>query len=193
MSTYYDVIIIGSGAGGGTLFHALAPTGKRILLLERGSYVPREKANWSTSAVNLEKVVRATPIGSGITSPKQMEGAVLSLGKKIKVESSEANLFEITASYGDGGNSDAANAKIAQAVTQKLIDIFREENLSGNRGEMSTSLAFLDQQIADREKDLAAADQKRLAFEAQNPSLAGGAAADRVSWALAALARDTSL
>jgi choline dehydrogenase-like flavoprotein len=50
----YDVIIIGSGAGGGTLFHALAPTGKRILLLERGGYVPREKDNWSTRAVNLE-------------------------------------------------------------------------------------------------------------------------------------------
>ena len=54
MSTHYDVIIIGSGAGGGTLFHALAPTGKRILLLERGGYVPREKDNWSTRAVNLE-------------------------------------------------------------------------------------------------------------------------------------------
>src|SRR5262245_19162806 len=54
MSTHYDVIIIGSGAGGGTLFHALASTGKRILLLERGGYVPREKANWSTRAVNLE-------------------------------------------------------------------------------------------------------------------------------------------
>ena len=54
MATHYDVIIIGSGAGGGTLFHALAPTGKRILLLERGDYVPREKANWSTRAVNLE-------------------------------------------------------------------------------------------------------------------------------------------
>ncbi|HEU4370334.1 MAG TPA: GMC family oxidoreductase [Methylomirabilota bacterium] len=54
MTTHYDVIIIGSGAGGGTLFHALAPTGKRILLLERGDYVPREKDNWSTKAVNLE-------------------------------------------------------------------------------------------------------------------------------------------
>jgi len=54
MSTHYDVIIIGSGAGGGTLFHALAPTGKRILLLERGGYVPREKDNWSTKAVNLD-------------------------------------------------------------------------------------------------------------------------------------------
>jgi choline dehydrogenase-like flavoprotein len=47
----YDVIIIGTGAGGGTLAHALAPTGKRILLLERGDYLPREKANWDPGAV----------------------------------------------------------------------------------------------------------------------------------------------
>ncbi|HYS94461.1 MAG TPA: GMC family oxidoreductase [Candidatus Acidoferrales bacterium] len=54
MSTDYDVIIIGTGAGGGTLLHALAPTGKRILVLERGGFVPREKENWDTKAVNLE-------------------------------------------------------------------------------------------------------------------------------------------
>jgi len=48
------VIIIGTGAGGGTLAYALAATGKRILLLERGDYVPREKANWNPRAVNLE-------------------------------------------------------------------------------------------------------------------------------------------
>ena len=54
MSTHYDVAIIGTGAGGGTLLSALAPSGKRILVLERGDYVPREKANWSTRAVNLE-------------------------------------------------------------------------------------------------------------------------------------------
>jgi choline dehydrogenase-like flavoprotein len=54
MTGHFDVIIIGSGAGGGTLFHALAPSGKRLLLLERGEYVPREKDNWSTRAVNLE-------------------------------------------------------------------------------------------------------------------------------------------
>jgi choline dehydrogenase-like flavoprotein len=51
---HYDVIIIGTGAGGGTLAHALAPTGKRILLLERGDYVRREKANWDPRQVNLE-------------------------------------------------------------------------------------------------------------------------------------------
>ncbi|HXJ35429.1 MAG TPA: GMC family oxidoreductase [Candidatus Eisenbacteria bacterium] len=50
----YDVIIIGSGAGGGTLAHRLAPTGKRILILERGDYVPRERENWDSHAVVAE-------------------------------------------------------------------------------------------------------------------------------------------
>jgi len=49
--TRYDVIIIGSGAGGGTLAYRLAPSGKRILVLERGDYVPREADNWSSRAV----------------------------------------------------------------------------------------------------------------------------------------------
>jgi choline dehydrogenase-like flavoprotein len=47
----YDVIIIGSGAGGGTLARHLAPSGKRILLLERGDWLPREPGNWSTTDV----------------------------------------------------------------------------------------------------------------------------------------------
>ena len=46
MDNHYDVIIIGTGAGGGTLAYHLAPSGKRILLLERGGYLPREKDNW---------------------------------------------------------------------------------------------------------------------------------------------------
>ena len=51
---HYDIIIIVTGAGGGTLVHKLAPSGKKILLLERGGYVPREKDNWEPRAVNLE-------------------------------------------------------------------------------------------------------------------------------------------
>ena len=47
----FDVIIIGSGAGGGTIAHALAPTGARILILERGDFVPQEEENWSADAV----------------------------------------------------------------------------------------------------------------------------------------------
>lgn len=50
----YDVIIIGTGAGGGTLAYALASSGKRILLLERGDFLPREKGNWDSRTVFVE-------------------------------------------------------------------------------------------------------------------------------------------
>ena len=51
MGNAYDVIIIGTGAGGGTLALDLAPLGKSILLLERGGWLPREKENWSAESV----------------------------------------------------------------------------------------------------------------------------------------------
>ena len=51
---HYDVIIIGTGAGGGTLAHKLAPSGRRILLLERGGYLPREPENWDSREVFLK-------------------------------------------------------------------------------------------------------------------------------------------
>jgi choline dehydrogenase-like flavoprotein len=57
--TRYDVIIIGTGAGGGTLLHKLAPSGKRILVLERGGFIPREKDNWSSRAAVLEEKYHA--------------------------------------------------------------------------------------------------------------------------------------
>ena len=47
----FDIIIIGTGAGGGTLAYKLAPTGKRILILERGDFLPKEKENWDPVAV----------------------------------------------------------------------------------------------------------------------------------------------
>ena len=54
MSTHYDTIIIGTGAGGGTLALHLAQAGKNILILERGPFMPQEKLNWDTSAVFLD-------------------------------------------------------------------------------------------------------------------------------------------
>jgi len=51
MAEHYDIIIIGTGAGGGTLAHRLAPSGKKILVLERGQFLPREKANWDAVEV----------------------------------------------------------------------------------------------------------------------------------------------
>ena len=44
---YYDVIIVGTGAGGGTLAYKLASTGKKILILDRGDFMPLEEQNRS--------------------------------------------------------------------------------------------------------------------------------------------------
>jgi choline dehydrogenase-like flavoprotein len=52
--THYDVIVIGSGAGGGTLVNHLAPSGKQILLLERGGWLAREPQNWLAGPVFID-------------------------------------------------------------------------------------------------------------------------------------------
>ena len=51
MDERFDVIIIGSGAGGGTLARQLAPSGKNILILERGDWLKREAQNWDATQV----------------------------------------------------------------------------------------------------------------------------------------------
>lgn len=60
MSTdnHYDFIIIGTGAGGGKLAWKLASSGKRILVIERGGYVPREKDNWNPIAGSRRMISR---------------------------------------------------------------------------------------------------------------------------------------
>jgi polysaccharide chain length determinant protein (PEP-CTERM system associated) len=129
------------------------------------------------SAVNLEKVIRSTKLGETVQNQRDMEGAIGGLTEKIAVKSEEGNLFELTATIGRGDLSDAENAKLSQDVVQKLIDIFREENIAGNRGEVANTIVFLDQQLEDRKRELEAAEQRRLAFEAANPDLVGGAGA----------------
>jgi choline dehydrogenase-like flavoprotein len=48
---HFDIIIIGTGAGGGTILHKLKDSGKKILVLERGTFMPQEKENWQTDEI----------------------------------------------------------------------------------------------------------------------------------------------
>ncbi len=130
-----------------------------------------------TSSVNLEKVIRSTRLGNGVTNQREMEAAIAELTKNVSVKSQEDNLFELSATIGHGDLSDSQNAELARDVVQKLIDIFREENIAGNRGEVAETLVFLDQQLNDRKRELEVAEQRRLAFEAQNPEMVGGSLA----------------
>ena len=57
---HFDIVIIGSGVGGGTMARALAPTGARILVTERGDFIPSEPQNWDPAAVWKDLRYRST-------------------------------------------------------------------------------------------------------------------------------------
>jgi choline dehydrogenase-like flavoprotein len=63
MAIEYDPVIIGTGAGGGTLALQLAHAGKKILILERGPFMPQEKLNWDTSALFLDNRYHTKRLG----------------------------------------------------------------------------------------------------------------------------------
>src|SRR3546814_12582556 len=83
------------------------------------------------------------------------------LQENIKIVAQRDNLFKITATSSDTGMFDPANAKMATAVVQKLIDIFVEENMEGHRPETQQPLIFLDATLARGSKPLPAADSTR--------------------------------
>ena len=144
-----------------------------------------------TSSVNLQKVVRGTDIAQSVSSDRDVADRVAALQKAITITSAQDNLFEISAKIANAGNSDAANAKLARQVVQKLIDIFVEDNLSNNRDSSSQSLQFLDQQLTLRQQQLQEAEAKRADFQSQFlGSLPGtGSLDDRMSAARTQLAQ----
>ena len=144
-----------------------------------------------TSAVNLQKVVRGTDIGTTVSSDRDVADRVAALQKAIKITSTQDNLFEVSATIANASASDAANAKLARQVVQKLIDIFVEDNLSNNRDSSSQSLQFLDQQLTVRQQQLQEAEAKRADFQSQFlGSLPGtGTLDDRMSAARTQLAQ----
>jgi polysaccharide chain length determinant protein (PEP-CTERM system associated) len=136
-----------------------------------------------TSTVNLEKVVRGTNLSLQAGSDADVAALVEKLRKGIEIKAQQDNLFQITARSTSGGASDAENAKLAKAIVQKLIDIFVEDNLAGNRDETSQTMRFLDEELARRQKQLQEVEQRRVVFEQKYMgSLPGvGSVSDRLS------------
>lgn len=126
------------------------------------------------SNVNLEKVIKGTKLGEGITDRGRMNSAVADLSQKVSVRSEEENLFQISATVGRSDLSDAENAVLARNVVQKLLDIFREEHIAGSRVGVNRALTKIEEQLDERKAELEEAEARRLEFEAQYPDLVGG-------------------
>lgn len=84
-SERYDVIVIGSGPGGGTMTSELAKTGKRILLLERGDYLKREQANWDSEEVFVKARYQADETWYGADGSEFAPGLHYFVGGNSKV------------------------------------------------------------------------------------------------------------
>ena len=82
---HYDLIVIGSGPGGASLAHKLAPTGKRILLLERGDYLPRSPANWDAQTVFVDGAYQADETWYGKSGEAFHPGLHYCVGGNSKV------------------------------------------------------------------------------------------------------------
>ena len=136
-----------------------------------------------TSAVNLEKVVRGTDLANTVKTDRDVADRVNTLSKAIKITAQQDNLFEIVAS--------GSSPKVTAQIVQKLIDLFVEQNLSGDRDETNSSLKFLDAQLEQRQKQLADADAKRADFQNRYlGSLPGsGSLTDRMGAARSAMAQ----
>ncbi|GAN77383.1 GMC oxidoreductase [Acidisphaera rubrifaciens] len=82
---HYDLIVIGSGPGGGALAQRLAPTGKRILMLERGHYLPRSRANWDARTVFVDAAYQAPDTWYGKAGESFRPGLHYCVGGNSKV------------------------------------------------------------------------------------------------------------
>ena len=82
---HYDIIVIGSGPGGASLAQSLAPTGKRILMIERGDYLPRSRKNWDAKTVFVDGAYQAKETWYGRTGEEFHPGLHYYVGGNSKV------------------------------------------------------------------------------------------------------------
>ena len=118
------------------------------------------------SSENLAKVVRGTDLGATVATDQELAGKVEGLRANIEVKAEQDDFFAISAKLPSG--------KLARDVVQKLIDVAEEDNIAGDRKTTSQTLRFLDAQIESRQKELADAEAKRVAYETQNLGLLPG-------------------
>jgi polysaccharide biosynthesis transport protein len=126
----------------------------------------QQLAQTLTSSANLAKVVRGTDLGAAIATDAELAGKIEGLRANIEVKAEQDDFFAISAKLPSG--------KLARDVVQKLIDVAEEDNIAGDRKTTSQTLRFLDTQIEGRQKELAEAEAKRVAYETQNLGLLPG-------------------
>ncbi|MEE4350227.1 MAG: XrtA system polysaccharide chain length determinant [Pacificimonas sp.] len=118
-----------------------------------------------TSRLNLEKVLRRTELDAGLADDAEVDAAISILSDGISIASQSGNLFTIGYESSNPELSDQANADLARDVVDNLLQIFMEENVTSNRDDINEAVRFFEDQLAQRERELEAAEQRRAEFE----------------------------
>lgn len=118
-----------------------------------------------TSRVNLEKVIRRTELDVALTDEKQVDQLIADMTKAIEVQSQDNDLFTLSYTASDPKRTDAENANLARRVVDNLIQIFMEENVSSDRDNINEAVRFFEDQLAQRERELEAAEARKAEFE----------------------------
>ncbi|KKC26938.1 XrtA system polysaccharide chain length determinant [Sphingomonas sp. SRS2] len=114
-----------------------------------------------TSTEILKKVVRTVSNGERPLTSSEALSLIGALRGGISITAQGEDLLEIKTRISLKGISEQQTAFIVRNVTQKLIDIFVQENLVGNRANNAETLDFLEQELARRAKELADVDRRR--------------------------------
>ncbi|MEZ4702271.1 MAG: GMC family oxidoreductase [Rhodothermales bacterium] len=106
----YDIAIIGTGAGGGTLAYALRDAGLSILLIERGDYLPQEPENWDPEAAYFRSRYKTTETWEDAAGNAYRPGIHYYVGGNTKVYGAALPRFrkeDFEALEHEGGTSPA--------------------------------------------------------------------------------------
>lgn len=128
-----------------------------------------------TSNENLVQIVRRTDLNNLVASEADLASTVSDLRKRIAIVAQPDGMIEVTAFSNISGLSNGQNARIAAGTVQGLIDLFIQQNASGDRRETGQSLQFLDEELRRREVQLQEAEQRRVEFEQRFMGLLPGA------------------
>ncbi|MGB7405028.1 MAG: XrtA system polysaccharide chain length determinant [Pacificimonas sp.] len=147
------------------------------ILVDTGSIIQREMGARNagrelnivrqtlTSRLNLEKVIRRAELDIGLESDAELDEAIATLSENILVQSQSGNLFTIGYTSADPELSDQQNADLARNIVDNLLQIFMEENVTADRDDINEAIRFFEDQLAQRERELEAAEQRRAEFE----------------------------
>lgn len=132
-----DIVIIGSGVGGATVAHQLAGLGRKVLILERGDFLPNEPENSDADAVFLQARYKTRDVWVDRDGHGYRPGQYYYVGGHTKFFGTA--MFRFRESDFDQGQMDGSPSPAWPVSYAELAPFYaRAEQLFGVRGQAGT-------------------------------------------------------